>query len=73
MAGVSCSCSAKGSVVHDQPRGQWLVFSHETVLWCIQYMWMLDGWELYVYGNLHVKCEIMFIETCYADETEDAC
>ena len=21
-------------------------------------MWMLDGWELYVYGNLLVKCEI---------------
>ena len=36
-------------------------------------MWMLDGWELYVYGNLLVKWEIVIIGTRYADETEDDC
>ena len=62
MAGVSRSCSAKESVACVQPGG--------GVGAC---MWMLDGWELYVYGNCHVKCEMMFIGTCYADETEDHC
>ena len=23
-------------------------------------IWMFDGWELYVYGNFHVKCQMMF-------------
>ena len=86
MAGVSGLFLANGSVAHVQPRGQWLVFSlgggggGGGSGACVQpggsvgaYMWMLDGWELYVYENFHVKSEMMFIgkqiETCCADES----
>ena len=61
--------SAKGSVAHVQPG--------EPGGGVGAYIWMLDGWELYVHGNFHLKSEMMFIgkqiETCYADEAEDAC
>ena len=49
--GVSGLCSPKGSVA--------CVQSGSGVGAC---MWMFDGWELYVYGEFHVKCEIMFDE-----------
>ena len=57
MAGVSHSRSVKGSVACVQPRGQGLVKPGGGVG---AYIWMFDGWELYVYGNFHVKCQMMF-------------
>ena len=37
------------------------------------YVDMFDGWELYVYGEFHVKCEIMFDECALQMKAEGTC